>query len=165
MASLDCIVSITCSSSFQPHRGWFSSVCQQPGSPGWPQQDWTCRILIQLFLRRSHNFFGHGMSTLRFVKKDRGFGLSIMIHFNHLNPNCPKNWFGEKTGRCPWFPYCATNGENIYNGNKCKDGKPNRDCYLYTGNWYVPVFRPEGPKMAEGWKYIPCLRVSTTTKD
>jgi len=79
---------------FQPHRGWFSSVCQQPGSPGWPQQDWKCRILTQLFLRRSHNFFGHGMLTLRFVKKDRGFGLSIMIHFNHLNPNCPTNWFG-----------------------------------------------------------------------
>jgi len=57
-----------------PQRGYFSSTCQQPGSPGRPQQFRKYRILIQLFLMKSSIFFGQDISIRRFVKKDRGLG-------------------------------------------------------------------------------------------
>jgi hypothetical protein len=53
--------------------------------------DKRCPILIRLFLRRDHNFFGRGILLLRFVKKDRRLGFLIKHNFNRLSPNCPKN--------------------------------------------------------------------------
>jgi hypothetical protein len=46
------------------------------------------------------------------------------------------------------WTYCSMSGENICNGNKCKEGKPNRECGLYEEKWC----RPEGdidPKVAD----------------
>jgi len=40
-----------------------SSVCQQPGSPGWPQQFLRVMIFLKLFLRTSQIFFHKGMAT------------------------------------------------------------------------------------------------------
>jgi hypothetical protein len=41
-------------------------------------------------------------------------------------------------------------GENICNGNKCKEGKPNRECDFYSRNWCLPVFRAENELIREG---------------
>ena len=37
------------------------------------------------------------------------------------------------------WTYCSMDGENICNGNKCKEGRPNRECGLYEGKWCRPV--------------------------
>jgi hypothetical protein len=37
------------------------------------------------------------------------------------------------------WTYCSMDGENICNGNKCKEGRPNRECGLYEGKWCMPV--------------------------
>jgi len=42
------------------------------------------------------------------------------------------------------WAYCSMTGENICNGNKCKQSKPNRECELYTRNWCMPFICPEG---------------------
>jgi len=58
----------------QPSPGLFSSPCQQPGSPGWPQQSWTFLNLIQLFLKRRWIFSRQGVSPRRFANNDRRLG-------------------------------------------------------------------------------------------
>jgi hypothetical protein len=59
--------------SSPPPRGP-SSLCQHPGSPGWPQH--TCRLvsLIRLFLTSSRSLVGQGRSTRRLVRKALGLG-------------------------------------------------------------------------------------------
>jgi hypothetical protein len=46
--------------SFHPPDEFPSSFCQQPGSPGWPQQSWRFFSFIALFLRRSLIFSASG---------------------------------------------------------------------------------------------------------
>lgn len=77
--------------SEKPHRGFSSLVCQQPGSPGWPQQDRKWITLIQLFFIRSHNFLGQGIGLRRLVRKDRGFGLFIIFYFIRIRFDCPRD--------------------------------------------------------------------------
>jgi hypothetical protein len=61
--------------SSHPPDEFPSSFCQQPGSPGWPQQSFRFFSLVALFLRRSLIFSESGRGAERFVKKSLMFGL------------------------------------------------------------------------------------------
>jgi hypothetical protein len=41
------------------------------------------------------------------------------------------------------WAYCAMNGENICNGNKCKKGKPNMACRLLQEGYCRPISLPQ----------------------
>jgi hypothetical protein len=70
------------------------------------------------------------------------------IDCRKYNPNYPA-YFPRLVQLYIWG-YCASNGENICNGNKCKQGKPNRECHLYARKWCFPVFRTENELIGEG---------------
>jgi hypothetical protein len=100
-----------------------------------------------------HNFLARS-GTLDEYKKPHKYGLACHtqkgcvgvieeiaqeIDCRKYNPNYPA-YFPRLVQLYIWG-YCALNGENICNGNKCKDGKPNKECDLYTRNWCSPVYR------------------------
>jgi hypothetical protein len=69
-----------------PHRPVdSSSFCQQPGSPGWPQQLCPFRIFVALFLMRRESFLENGIGAFRFVKKSLALGLCFLC-MGHLHP-------------------------------------------------------------------------------
>jgi hypothetical protein len=71
----------------QPHRGSRSSVIQQPGSLGWPQQFWNFVSLIKLFLTIWRNFTGQGRCERRLASTafTLGFFFFSIVH----NPPVP----------------------------------------------------------------------------
>jgi len=68
-----------------PGPGGHLAVCQQPGSPGWPQQLCLFHILIALFRNTRYSFLCSGIGTDILVKK----ALRVAIAFNlNLSVNC-----------------------------------------------------------------------------
>ncbi len=100
-----------------------------------------------------HNFLAR-TGTLDEYKRPHKYGIACHTHKGCVgvieeiareidcwkyNPNYPA-YFPRLVQLYIWA-YCSMNRENVCNGNKCKDGKPNRECELYTGNWCVPVLK------------------------
>jgi len=56
-----------------------SATCQQPGSPGWPQQLLRVRSLIQLLRTSSRSLRCKGMGARIFVNTDFRLGLFLAI--------------------------------------------------------------------------------------
>lgn len=117
--------------------------------PGWDYQEIGAEMvandtLVDNFLART--------GTLDEYKRPHKYGLACHtqkgfvgvieeiaqeIDCRKYNPNYPAYFL--RLVQLYIRAYCSMNGENICNGNKCKEGRPNRDCELYTGNWCMPV--------------------------
>jgi hypothetical protein len=128
--------------------------------PGWDYQAVGAEMVAIDTL--VHNFLAR-TGTLDEYKRPHKYGLACHtqkgcvgvieeiaqgIDCRKYNPNYPA-YFPRLVQLYIW-DYCASNGENICNGNKCKEGKPNRECDFYSRKWCLPVYRPKGPKLAEG---------------
>jgi hypothetical protein len=70
------------------------------------------------------------------------------IDCREYNPNYP-TYFPRLVQLYIWA-YCSVPGENICNGNKCKEGKPNRECDFYRQKLCLPIFRGEIELIGEG---------------
>jgi hypothetical protein len=68
------------------------SDCQQPGSPGWPQQVCLLIILIPKLRKATRIFLGHGMGADQLVKKAKGMYVlpgEIVSAYKPNSSRCP----------------------------------------------------------------------------